>query len=231
MPSPVTACGVGSDAEYPAAAAGGQQHGLGVEDVNLAGCQRNGRHARRAAFVDQQIQQKELVVEIDVVLDALLVEGLQDHVPRAIGAVAGAAHRGLAAVAGVPAEGPLGNLTVRRAAERQAPMFQLVHRFDRLAAKDLHGVLVGQVVRAFDRVEHVPLPMVFFLVAQGGADPTLRSPGVGAGRIKFADHRHAGGPAEVQGGHQAGPSRPHNDRIVPMVHKTLRPKRRQPAEK
>ncbi len=170
--------------------------------------------------MNQQVQQKKLVKEIDLLLDALLVEGLQDHVPRAVGTVTGAAHGGLAALAGVAAEGPLGNSSVGRAAEGQAPMLQLVDRFDRLAAENLHGVLVGQIVRAFDRVEHVPLPMVFFLVSQSGADPALRRAGVRAGRIEFAEHGDAGGAAEAERGHQPGPARPHDNRIVPVVHKT-----------
>ena len=97
----------------------------------------------------EQVQQKVLVVEIDLPLDALLVERLQDHVAGAVGAIAGAAHGGLAALARVAAEGALGDPAVGRAAEGQPPVLQFVDRFDGLAAQNLGGVLVGQIVQPF----------------------------------------------------------------------------------
>ena len=48
-----------------------------------------------------------LVEEADAVLDALLVERLEDHVAGAVGREAGPPDRALAEVAGVAAEAPL----------------------------------------------------------------------------------------------------------------------------
>ena len=118
------------------------------------------------------------VVEVDVVLDALLVERLQDHVPGAVGGVTGPAHGRLAELARMPTEGPLRDLSIRRAAEGQAPVLELVDGLHRLAAQDLHGVLVGEIVAALHRVKHVPFPVVLFHVAERGADASLGRAGV-----------------------------------------------------
>ena len=173
------------------AAAGREQDRLGVKGVEFAGGQRHRDHARRAAVFNQQVEQMELVVEVDFVLDTLLVERLEDHVAGAVGGVAGAAHRRFAVIARVPAERPLSDLPFRRAAERQAPVLELVNRFDGFAAKDFDRVLVGQIVAALDRVKHVPFPVVFFEVAKRGADAALRGAGMGTDGIEFGDDRDA----------------------------------------
>jgi hypothetical protein len=55
-----------------------------------------GDAAAAAAVVgEEEIEQVVLVEEVDVVLDPLLVEGLDDHVAGAVGGVAGAGGRGL----------------------------------------------------------------------------------------------------------------------------------------
>ena len=50
------------------------------------------------------------VVKVDVILDALLVASLENHVPGAVGGVAGAPHGRFAEFPSVPAEGPLRDL-------------------------------------------------------------------------------------------------------------------------
>ena len=58
-----------------------------------------------------------------------------------------------------------------------------------LAGEDLGRVLVDQVVATLDGVEHVPLPVVLLLVAQGGTHAALRGAGVGAGRVELGQDR------------------------------------------
>ena len=86
---------VRGDLEDAAEAAGGDQHRLGVEDVDLAGFELAGRRTpQHAPSSVKSISSKiVLVEEVDVVLDALLVERLDDHVAGAVGGVAGAADR------------------------------------------------------------------------------------------------------------------------------------------
>ena len=198
--------------------AGGQQRGLRAELMQLAGLELQGHDPAAAPVLHQQIQDVELVVKLDPLPDGLLVEGLEDHVTGAVGGVAGPPDGLLPEVLRVPAEAPLGDLAVLGAAEGEPHVLQLVHHVRRLAAHDLDGLLVAQVVAPLHGVEHVPLGPVAVVVhvAQGGADPPLRRAGVRAGRVQLADdgRADAGVPAQVQGGHEAGSPGPHDQRVV-----------------
>ena len=111
MPSPVSVCALEVvlyiRPEPPVA----EHDGLGVEDVNFAGGElvsdHAGGHRTARRLGEHQVQRVELVEELDVVLDAVLVQRLQDHVAGAVGGVTRPSHRGLAVVAGVPAEAAL----------------------------------------------------------------------------------------------------------------------------
>ena len=81
------------DPEHPPVAAGGEQHGLGPEHVDLAGRELVRDDAAARAVGHQQVQAVELVEEANVALHALLIQGLQDHVAGAIGGVARALDR------------------------------------------------------------------------------------------------------------------------------------------
>ncbi len=198
-------------------AAAGEDDRLGVEGVDLAGADRDRDDAADLTVVDQQIEHLEFVEEVDVVLDALLVERLQDHVAGAVGGVARAHYRTLAVVARVPAEAALGDLAVGRAAEGQTPVLELDDRVDRLARQDLGRVLIRQVVPALDRVEHVPFPVILFQVAERGADAALGRPGVRPGGIELRDHRHVGDARELHRGHQPGATRADDDHVMLVI--------------
>jgi hypothetical protein len=70
-------------------------------------------------------------------------------------------------------------------------MLQLINGGDGLPAHELDGVLVAQVVRALDGVEHVPVPVVRQDIGQGRVDPTLGGDRMGPGREHLGDHRNA----------------------------------------
>ncbi len=185
-----------------------------------------GHHPADGPVPEEQIDHMKLIEEGDLLLDALLVQGLQDHVAGPVGRVAGTPHRPLAEFPGMPAERALGDLAVRSPAEREPHVLQLVDGVYRLPAHDLHRVLVGQVIGALDRVEHVPFPLVLFQVAQGRADPPLGGPGVGTGRIQLGENGDLGtaspsgglSPTGLQGRHQAGAARPHDDAVEGVDH-------------
>ena len=187
--------GVRGDPEHPPEPAGGEHHGLGPERVQLPVGDPirhdTGRPAARAQLpaVRDEVHDVVLVVELDAVLDGLLVQGLQDHVPGPVGREARPADGPLAEVPGMAAEPALVDLALGRAVERQAHVLELDHGLDGFAGQDLRRVLVGQVVATLDGVEHVPLPVVLLEVAERGAHATLGGPGVGAGRIELGDDR------------------------------------------
>jgi len=123
--------------------------------------------------------------------NVLLIERVQDGVAGAVRRGAGA--RGLIAaeVLALPAEGALVDGAVVEPAERHARVLQLIDGRDGLAAHVLDGVLVAQVVRALDGVEHVPVPVVREHVGQRGIDAALRGHRVRAGREHLGHHGHA----------------------------------------
>ena len=217
---------VGRHLEDLAEAAGGEQHRLGLEDMDRAGGQLVGDDAAGGplgcAIVlrhigEQQVEHVELVVELDVAGHALLVERLQDHVTGTVGGEARAAYSGLAVVAGMAAEAPLIDPSLRGAVERQTHLFEIEDGVDGFLAHHLGGVLVDEVVAALDRVEGVPLPVVLFDVGEGGAHPTLRCAGVGAGRIQLGEHGGPGPLAGFERGPHPGASGSDDDRVVAVV--------------
>ncbi len=195
--------GVARHLEDLAEAAGGEQHRLGLEDVQLAGRQLVGDDAADVLDAvdlgEGHVEHVELVEEVDAVLDALLEQRLQDHVAGAVGREARAADGGLAVVAGVPAEAALVDAALGRAVERQAHLLEVQDRVDGLLAHHLGGVLVDEVVTALDGVEGVPLPVVLLDVGEGGAHAALRRAGVGARRVELGEHRGAGALAGLEG--------------------------------
>jgi hypothetical protein len=91
--SPIAGIGIGVGSDLPDApvSAGGDDDSLGVEGMQFAGSQLDSDNASSLPVYDQQVEHLEFVVELDLVLQALLVQGLQDHVTRAVGGVTGAA--------------------------------------------------------------------------------------------------------------------------------------------
>ena len=138
--------------------------------------------------IDDQVEREVFDKELDVVLQALLIERMQQRVAGAVCCGAGPVGRGpLAEFRHVAAERTLVDLAVLGATERHAEMLELVHGGDRLAAQVLDRVLVAQPVRPLHGVVHMPAPVVLAHVAQRGADAALCRHGVAAGREYLGD--------------------------------------------
>ena len=198
--------------------AGGQRHDVAVEGVQSAVVQVPCKDAAADALVHDQVQGEVFNEELGVVFQRLLIQGVQDRVPGAVGGGAGALGGAGAVVRGHAAEGALVDLALRGARERHAVMLQFDHGRGGLAAHVFNRVLVAQPVRALDRVIHVPSPVVLPHVAQCRAHAALRGHGVAAGG---EDLGHACG-AEALGGHaergaQARAARADDDDVVAMV--------------
>ena len=84
-----------------------EEAGFAVEDVEFAAAQFNSDDTGAYTINHDHVDHLKFVEKLDFVLDALLIEGLQDHVARAVGSVASAADQLLAEVAGVAAEAPV----------------------------------------------------------------------------------------------------------------------------
>jgi hypothetical protein len=53
----------------------------------------------------------------------------------------------------------------------------------------------------------MPFPAIFLQIAQGGANTTLRSPGMGPCWVELGNHCYLGATTSVQGGHQTSTAR------------------------
>ena len=181
-------CG-GAGLIHSSTPARGDDRHVGAEAVNRAILQAPGEQAAAAAIlVHQQVNGEIFDEEARLVLQALLVERMQNRVAGAVGGGAGAiSHVALCIFGRVPAKSALIDHAGLRSAERHARMLELDDRWDRLAAHVCDRILVPEPVGAPDRVEHVPTPIVLFHVAERGADSPLRGDRVAASRKNLGD--------------------------------------------
>lgn len=207
-----------------AEAARGEDDGLRVEDVQVAGGELVCDDARDLGAAGgvlhrDEVEHVELVEEVDAQLDAVLEQRLQDHVTRAVGGVARASHGGLAVVGGVPAEAALIDLPLGGAVEGQPHVLEVDDGVDRLLREDLGGILVDEVVAALDRVERVPLPRVLFDVRQSRRHAALRRTRVRTRRVELGDHGGLRtGPGLDRGAHSGAAGAHDHDVELVVVH-------------
>ena len=170
-----------------------------------------------AVLVHQQVEGEILDEEARLVLEALLVERVQDGVAGAIRRGAGPiGHVALRIFGRVATEPALIDLASLGAAERHAQMLEFDDRVDRLAAHIGDGVLVPEPVGASYGIEHVPAPVVILHIAQRRADAALRRDRVAArgkdlgdaGRVQagrdHAERRPQSGAAGAEHDHVEG---------------------------
>ena len=130
-------------------------------------------HAANRIIHPNQINDMIFVEEIDFVFDTLLVERLQNHVAGAVGGVAGPHDRFARIFIGMAAKTALGDFAIGEAVKRQPHMFQFNNSRDGFFTQHIDGILIGQVIRAFNGVIGVPFPTVFFHICQGCANAAL----------------------------------------------------------
>jgi hypothetical protein len=134
----------------------GEDNRFGMDGVQFACCQFHCHNASGLAIDHDEIKHLIFIKEIDLVLQALLVQGLQDHVSRAVGGVCRAADGFARFVVGMPAKRTLGNFAFGRAVEGQTHVFEFEHGVDGFIGHELDRVLVAEIIGTFDGIVHVP---------------------------------------------------------------------------
>ena len=203
-------------AEHLAEPTGREDHCLGPEDLHLSGRQLVRDDSGRPPVDEDQIEDVELVEELDPVFDALLVEGLQNHVAGAVGRETRPTYRGLSVVAGMPTESPLVDPAIRGPVEGQAHLLQVEDSVDGFTAHDLGGVLVDQVVPTLHSVECVPFPVVVLDIRERCAHTALGCTGVGARRVQLGEDSSACAASGLQSSAHPGAAGPDDDHVVLM---------------
>ena len=175
--------GVGRSSKDAACTTRGQQHGLGVQLIQITGFQLQRGDANDVTLlVADQVQCHPLHEEVGLGSDVLLVQRVQHGVASAVSSGTGALYGLFAVVGGVAAEGALVNGAVGVAVKRHAEVLQLHNHFGSFAAHEFHGVLVRQPVAPLDGVVEVIVPVVVGHIAQRCGHATLGCHGVRARR-------------------------------------------------
>ena len=166
----VTGAGVrGCAREEGAAIAARCENGLlGAETVECAVIELPRCHAAAdAIIIHNQIKREIFDKEFRLVFDALAIKRVQHGVARAVSGSTCALHwRAFAHLGCVAAKRALIDIALFIAREGHAPMLKLVNRFGRFAAEIFDRILIAQPVRPFDRVIHVPAPVIRTHIAQ-----------------------------------------------------------------
>ena len=113
----------------------------------------------------------------------VLVEGLQNHVTRAVGSVTCATHGGFTVIAGMPAKTTLIDAPLGGTVEGKTHFFKVEHGVNGFFRHNLCRILIDKVVAALDGVKGMPLPVVFLHIGQSGAHTALCRTGVRAGGV------------------------------------------------
>ena len=144
--------------------------------------------AAGAVIVHQEIERQIFDEKHRVVLQALLVERVQDGVSGAVGRCTGALRHLLAVADGLAAERALIDFPLLGPGEGNTVMLELEHGRHGFATHVFDGILVAEPVRALDRVVHVEAPVVAVAhVAERGGHAALRRHRVAARRKHFRD--------------------------------------------
>ena len=173
--------------------------------------------AALAVFHDQ-VEREILDEETRLVLERLLIQGMQHGVAGAIRRGAGALRDALAEMRGHAAERPLVDAAVLGARERHAVVLELDDRGRRLLAHELDGVLVAQPIRTLHGVVHMPAPVVVAHVAERRRDAALRRDRMAAGREHLGQARGGKpGLGQAEGRAQSRAAGADDDHIVGVV--------------
>src|SRR5690606_26318487 len=154
--------GIGSGGVDTARTTGGQHGGLGTDIDGFAGFNADGDNANDSAvLVLHQVNRVPLIKEGGVVLDVVLVQGVQQGVTGTVGCGAGAG--GLATVTvilGLATERTLVDTALLGTGERQTHVFQFENGLRANGTHVFDSVLVTDIVGALDGIVHVPAPII-----------------------------------------------------------------------
>src|SRR5690606_1081540 len=96
----------------------------------------------------------------------------------------------------------------------QAEVFQLIDNLGRFATHELDRILVTQIIRTLDGIEHMPIPVVLGHIPQRSTDPALCGYRMRTRWKYLGQDRHIqSGLRQLQCGAHAGTAGANNHRI------------------
>ena len=204
---------IGGEGEDSTAAAGGEDDGLGRDEMELACADFKGNDTPGFAIVDDYGGDEPFVVTLDGgVLEGGLKKGVQHVEARLIGGEDGALDTHAA-------EGANGDVAVRVAAPGAAPVLHLDDLGGGVLNEELDGILVGEVVRAADGVGGVQFKVV--VITKDGGCAAFGGDGVTADGVDLGYDGDVeglaggiGGVGRFNGGSEAGCATADNQDVV-----------------
>ena len=201
-----------------AVAARGENAHVRAEAMQLAFRQIERDDTATGAVLHDEVDHEVFDEEGRTVADRLLIQRMQHRMPGAIRRGAGALRDALAKVRRHATEGTLVDAPLGGARKRQAIVLKFDDCGGGLLAHELDRILIAEPVRAFDRVIHVPAPVILAHVAEGGADSALGRHRVAARRKELGDtRRRKSRLRKPEGGAQPRTSRADHDDVVAVV--------------
>src|SRR6185503_10492177 len=125
--------------------AGGKDDRLGMEDMYFTSGQLDCHNARGfSGFGHDEIKHLIFIEERDMVLDALLIQRLQDHMTGTVSRMCGASDGFASDIIRVAAKRTLRNLTFGRSIKRKPHMFKLEDGINRFITHELDCILIDR---------------------------------------------------------------------------------------
>ena len=181
--------GVGAGRINAPCTAGGEQCRLGLQNHYFAGFHFHRYHAEHVArLIANQIERHPLNEKLRMRAHIALIQRMQHGVTGTVRGSARALDRALAIVARLTTKWALIYTAIRGAIERHTEMLEFVDGFIRLATHKFNRVLIAEIIRTLDGVEHMPVPVVLAVVAKRRRHTTLRRDCMRAGGKHFGQH-------------------------------------------
>ena len=136
-----------------------------------------------------QIDRKVLDEKLRVVLQRLLIEGVQHRVAGSVRRRARPLSDPFSIACGHTTERTLVYSSILRPRERHPVVLELDYRSHSLTAHVFDGVLVPEPIGTLDSIVHVPFPMIFSHIAERRADTALGGDCVATRRENLGDAR------------------------------------------
>ncbi len=106
-------------------------------------------------------------------IDILLVEGMEHGMAGSIRCSTGTGRLFTAEVLTLTAKGPLINPAIFQTGKRYSIMFQFDNRIKSRTAHIFNGILIAQVITAFYRIIHMPMPVIIRDISQSSINTAL----------------------------------------------------------
>ena len=205
---------IGRCSPDPARAPSGQHRGFGLQHHDLSRLHFEGHHTDNITIgVANKVERHPFDKKLSARADVSLIERMQHRVAGAICRGASALNGLLTKVGGMPAKWPLINRAIRIPVEWHSKVLEFVDHLRRHPAHELDRVLVAEIIRPLNGVEHMPVPVVLAHIAQRSPNPPLRRDGMRAGWKDFGQDRDVEtGFGQLQRATHPGPAGPnHHD--------------------